>query len=50
MKAGMLQETEMVPMAVCKVLVWQLPQDSQLEGWDPSQEEKQNRVCVKSKN
>lgn len=40
----------MVPMAVCKVLVWQLPLHPQLEGWDPSQEEKQNHGCVKSKN
>lgn len=50
MRAGMLQQTVLGPMAVCTVLVWQLPQEPQLQGWDPSQQEKQNRVCVKSKN
>ena len=50
MKAGMLRETGTVPVAVRKVLVRQLPQDPQPEGRDPSQQEKQNHVCVKSKS
>lgn len=50
MKAGMLRETGIVPVAIGKVLVRQFPQDPQPEGRDPSQEEKQNHVCVKSKS
>jgi len=38
------------PVAVCKALVKRSPQDPQPESRDPSEEEKQNRVCVKSKS
>lgn len=37
-------------VAVREVLVRQHPRDPQPEGRDPSQEENQNRVCVKSKS
>lgn len=50
MTAGVLQETGTVPVAVRKVLVRQSPQDPQPGGRDPSQEEKQNCACVKSKS